>query len=67
MNQRAENVSSLLVTNNVILSWLNISTLMIEETETSETSVLTRPTRRHIPEYGILHSDRHENLKSYVF
>jgi hypothetical protein len=25
-----------------------------------------RTTRRHIPEDGILHSHRHENLKSYI-
>jgi hypothetical protein len=30
------------------------------------TSVFTRRTRRHIPEDSILHSHRHENLKSYV-
>jgi hypothetical protein len=24
------------------------------------------PTRRHIPEDGILHSDRRENIKSYI-
>jgi hypothetical protein len=30
------------------------------------TSVLTRPTRRNIPEGGILHSHRRENLKSYI-
>jgi hypothetical protein len=32
----------------------------------SETLVHTRSTRRHIPEHGILHSHRRENLKSYM-
>jgi hypothetical protein len=33
----------------------------------SESSVLTRATRRHIPGDGILHSHRRENIKSYKF
>jgi hypothetical protein len=31
-----------------------------------DVAVHTRRTRRHIPEDGILHSDRRENLKSYM-
>jgi hypothetical protein len=41
-------------------------TLNMEAVRTSETSVLTRATLRNIPEDGILHSHRRENLKSYV-
>jgi hypothetical protein len=46
--------SSELVTANVVLSSLTISTLMMEEIPPSETSVITRSTQRHIPEDGIL-------------
>jgi hypothetical protein len=46
-------------------SFTNFSTLKMEAILSSETSVHTRSTRRHIPEDGILHSHRRENLKSY--
>jgi hypothetical protein len=39
---------------------------MMEAIHSSETTILTRATLRHILEDGILHSHRHENLKSYV-
>jgi hypothetical protein len=37
----------------------------MEVVRSSETSVLTRDAQRNIPEEGILHSHRRENLKFY--
>jgi hypothetical protein len=53
----------LLVTANVFPSSRILFTLIMEAILSSETSVLTRSTRRYILEDGILHSHRRENLK----
>jgi hypothetical protein len=38
----------------------------MEAIRSFKTSVRTKSTRRHIPEDGILHSHRRENLKNYI-
>jgi hypothetical protein len=53
-----------MVTANVVLSTRFLATLMMEAIRSSETSLLTRATRRRIPQDGIRHSHRRENFKS---
>jgi hypothetical protein len=55
-----------LVTASVVPSPPILVTLMKEELNSSETSVITRTTRRNIAEDTILHSHGREDLKSHI-
>jgi hypothetical protein len=58
--------ATLIVTANVVPITRILSTLKMEAKFSSETSCIKRLTLRHIPEDGILHSHRRENLKSHT-
>jgi hypothetical protein len=55
-----------IVTANVFPSPPILVTLMMDALSSSETSVLTRVTRRNNPEDSIRHSHSREDLKSYM-
>jgi hypothetical protein len=54
----------LLVTVDAVPNSPILLTLMMEAIRSSETLVLTRVTRCHIPEYSVLHNHRGGNLNS---
>jgi hypothetical protein len=66
MNWVQEERIASIIRANVVPSSPILVTLMMEAIRSFETSILTRATRRNIPEEGILHSHGRENLKSYI-
>jgi hypothetical protein len=58
--------SKLLITANDVPSALILFVLMMKAIGSSGTSVLTRATRRHIPEDVVLHNHLRENIISYI-
>jgi hypothetical protein len=56
----------MLVTTNVVPSFLFVVTMMMEGIHSPETLILAKATRRNIPEDCFLYDRRRENFISYM-
>jgi UTP-glucose-1-phosphate uridylyltransferase len=66
LRRNTRSVLQLLVADDVVPSSPILVTLMMKAIRSYDKSILTRAIGRNIPKYGILHSHRRENIKSYI-